>query len=225
MIENERNEAPTTTLPIKRTSANFRFLLVSDLHLEQPPALPKDLPEAIRTKLLETAFPRLERIVDAAISQRVDAVFIAGDLLHVKRSGPRKVLFLLEQFERLATRKIPIYWAGGAVDQPDRWDAVHDLQLPENVHVFPEKRFQTFWIAKNGSTDGKIVARVVGLSRSPDHDSLPRTIRLESIPPERIETASTKGIATVVLLWGPNAPRMIRHHYQPQLAAEANLTS
>lgn len=318
-MENKRNDASTTTSTIKRRTdtANFRFLLVADLHLEQPPALPDELPEAIRTKLLETAFPRLERMVDAAISQRVDAVFIAGDLLQVERSGPRMVLFLLEQLERLATRKIQVYWAGGAVDQPDRWSAVEDLKLPENVHVFPEKQFQTFWIPKNGSTDGKIVARVVGLSRSPDHDSLPRTIRLEPLPlglsslslsrldsssldlspsggsenvsssmsPKSISsdigTTDTESVAahaatahsgtdvaeakkgdntsngqtsngqrgpnvtigaeatrredrtigesarvaTVVLLWGPNAPRMIRHHYQPQLEAESRLAS
>ena len=51
-----------------------------------------------------------------------------------------------------------IYWAGGTVDAPDTWP--RSVTLPENVHVFPVGRVETFDLARAG----EVIAKVQGTS-------------------------------------------------------------
>ena len=222
-------------------STRFRFILASDLHLEQPPMIPDGVPDWLRQRLLESCGPRLERLVDVAIAQRVDAVLLAGDLLHPKRGGPRMLLFLIEQFQRLDAKKIPIYWASGEVDQTSQWPDVGTLRLPENVHIFPEDRFRTFYIGDAT----KARTRIVGIGRGGVKRRFPRQITIEpaseATKSGEVETSREDGKTewrktetrktesgraddrkvvspvTIALFWGPDAPRVIGRYYLPQL--------
>lgn len=137
---------------------SLRLLHASDLHLEQPIYGLSEVPESLRELLIEAPYHAAEQAFEAALSEDVDAVLLAGDVLNVDRAGPPAIMLLLEQFARLGDRGIPIYWAGGVVDQPDHWP--RSVTLPENVHVFPVGRVETLDLVR----DGEIVARVQGTS-------------------------------------------------------------
>lgn len=136
----------------------LRLLHASDLHLEQPIYGLSEVPDHVRELLIEAPYHAAEQVFEAALSEDVDAVLLAGDVLNVDRAGPPAIMLLLEQFARLGDRGIPIYWAGGVADQPDNWP--RSVMLPENVHVFPVGRVETLDLVWNGGP----VARVQGIS-------------------------------------------------------------
>lgn len=111
---------------------SFRFLHAGDFHLEQPAHGLDEAPEHLRSLLVELPYRAAERVFDAALAERVDFVVLAGDLVDVSLAGPHGPLFLAEQFKRLDARGIPVYWAPGRLDAPERWP--RGCQLPENVH-------------------------------------------------------------------------------------------
>jgi hypothetical protein len=71
-------------------------------------------------------------VFDTALSQDVDFVILAGDVIHGQKAGPRGIELLRRNFQRLAEREIAVYWAAGAVDRVGRWPA--EIPLPANVH-------------------------------------------------------------------------------------------
>jgi hypothetical protein len=88
----------------------------------------------------------------------VDFVVLAGDVINPKRSGPRALAFLLEQFELLREQKIHVYWAGGHEDPPEAWPDV--APLPDHVHIFPKGQIKQI-AHRRGDMPA---ARIVGLS-------------------------------------------------------------
>ena len=113
---------------------NLRFIHASDFHLERPLRGAEDLPEALGELMIEAPQRAAERVFDAALREQVDFVLLAGDLLRPMAAGPRALVFLVDQFERLNERQVPIYWATGRADSATRWTEV--LHLPPNVQVF-----------------------------------------------------------------------------------------
>ncbi len=136
----------------------LRLLHASDLHLERPLYGLADIPEHLRELLVEAPYHAAEQVFETALSEDVDAVLLAGDVLNVDRAGPPAIVLLLDQFARLGERGIPVYWAGGDVDPPDSWPP--SVLLPENVHVFPVGRVETLDLVRAGET----IARVQGTS-------------------------------------------------------------
>ncbi|HMP05833.1 MAG TPA: hypothetical protein PJ982_05745 [Lacipirellulaceae bacterium] len=102
-----------------------------------------------------------QQIFETALTEGADAVLLAGDVVHLDRAGPRAIVFLQEQFQRLAHHNVAAYWAGGQVDPLDAWPA--NAVLPANVHRFPAGRVGQFEHQRGGQT----VARIQGISRSP----------------------------------------------------------
>src|SRR5689334_15685573 len=113
----------------------LRFVHASDFHLEQTPFGLSEVPEHLRATLFESPYRAATQVFDAACHEGVDFVVLAGDLAQVHLAGPRSVIYLLEQFQRLADAGIEIYWACGRSDAQDHWPEV--IPLPHNVHVFP----------------------------------------------------------------------------------------
>lgn len=159
-------------------SRRLRFIHSSDWHLERPLGGLAEVPERLRAAFVDAPYLAAEKVVSAALAEQADFVVLAGDLIDVELAGPRGVAFLVGQFERLADRQIPVYWAGGRVDRADRWPAA--VALPDKVHRFPARRPEDF-IVQIGDQP---VARVTGLSRPrggkiragdfwPDADGLP----------------------------------------------------
>jgi DNA repair protein SbcD/Mre11 len=159
-------------------SRRLRFIHSSDWHLERPPGGLAEVPERLKPAFADAPYLAAEKVVSTALSEQADFVVLAGDLIDVELAGPRGVAFLVGQFERLADRQIPVYWAGGRVDRPERWPTA--VALPDKVHRFPARRPEDF-IVQIGDQP---VARVTGLSRPrggkiragdfwPDADGLP----------------------------------------------------
>lgn len=137
----------------------LRFVHAGDFHLEMPPRGLAEVPDHLTDLLLEASYSAARRVFDTVLAEEADFLVLAGDLLNPRLTGPRGPLFLVEQFNRLAEREIPVYWSGGRVDPPEAWPAAFDL--PANVHVFPRGRVgETVY-----ERDGERLARLIGISR------------------------------------------------------------
>ena len=156
----------------------LRFIHSSDWHLERPPGGLADVPPRLKSLFADAPYLAAEKVVGAALAEQADFVVLAGDILDVELAGPRGTTFLIRQFERLAQRQIPVYWAAGCVDQPQQWPVA--LRLPDNVFRFSGPRPEKFEV----HLDGQPVARIIGASRPrggkiraadfwPDADRLP----------------------------------------------------
>jgi DNA repair protein SbcD/Mre11 len=163
----------------------LRFVHTSDLHLEQPPFGIAQVPEHLRELFIECAYWAAERVFAVALSEEVEFLILAGDVLQPQQTGPRGPLFLAEQFERLAERGIEVFWAGGRVDPPEAWPT--SVRLPAHVHVFPGGRTERFAVQR----EGMAVASVVGVSRQQGS-----TVRLGDF------SLSPEGLFTVAVVHG-----------------------
>jgi exonuclease SbcD len=76
----------------------------------------------------------LERIVDLAVSEAVDAVIIAGDLYDGSQTSMATALFLMRQMRRLETAGIRVFLIRGNHDAQSQ--ITRELTFPPNVHVF-----------------------------------------------------------------------------------------
>ncbi len=112
----------------------FRFLHAADLHLDQPARGLAEAPEHLADLLIDCPVRAVERVFDATIDQRVDFMVLSGDVADPTRCGPRALLFLVDQFERLNQRQIAVYWASARNDWPERWPSF--IHWPPNVKVF-----------------------------------------------------------------------------------------
>ena len=138
---------------------SLRFVHAGDLHLERPLTGVSEIPDHLREAFLEAPYLAAEQIFETALTEGADAIFLAGDVVHLDKAGPRAIVFLLEQFRRLADHNIAVYWAGGQVDPVDVWPPT--ATLPANVHRFPTGRVGNF----EHQRDGKTIARIQGISR------------------------------------------------------------
>jgi DNA repair protein SbcD/Mre11 len=143
----------------------LRLVHASDLHLELPVYGLPEVPDHLRDLLVDAPCHAAEQVFETALAEDVDAVLLSGDVLDVDRAGPLAIVLLLDQFARLAERKIPVYWAGGSVDAPDSWP--RSVTLPSNVHVFPIGRVESLDLTRAGEA----VARVQGTS-CPDNGTV-----------------------------------------------------
>ena len=95
---------------------------------------------------------------DAALTAEVDFVLLTGNLCDPHRAGPRGLVFLAEQFSRLAERGIAIYWAAGSTDGRREWPA--QVKWPGGVHVFAPHRVEHL----THHRDGKPICQIAGRS-------------------------------------------------------------
>jgi len=117
------------------------------------------VPEHLRSAFLDAPFAAALQVFETALSEKADGLLLAGNIVDFDLAGPRAVVFLVEQFERLAARGISVYWAGGEVDPADSWPA--SVALPDNVHIFPVDHVETIEHLR----EDKPVALIQGISR------------------------------------------------------------
>ncbi len=137
---------------------SFRFVHAGDFHLELPPSGVAEVPDHLRDLFLDAAYLAAERVFETVLSEEAELLVLSGDILRCQQTGPRGPLFLAEQFDRLAQRDIPVYWAGGRADPPEDWPSA--VTMPSNVHVFPRGRIEEFVHQR----DGQPLARLIGVS-------------------------------------------------------------
>jgi hypothetical protein len=113
----------------------IRFLHAGHLRLDEPLHGLAEVPEHLLDRLADAPYTAAEQVFATALSEEVDFVLLTGQQMDVHRAGPRGMVFLLSQFERLQEREIAVYWAASDHDHWDQWPS--GCQLPDNVHVFP----------------------------------------------------------------------------------------
>lgn len=94
----------------------FRFLHLADVHLDTP-FQSKD--KQLRIYLRESIRKAFQKAVDIALSQRVNAVLIAGDLFDNETLSFATERFILEQMARLKDGKVMVFYAPGIMTLPE----------------------------------------------------------------------------------------------------------
>lgn len=126
-----------------------KFIHAADLHLDSPMVGLKSLPPSIFSRLKESTFVALERIVNKAIEEKVDFVILAGDLFDSEDRSIRAQTRLRNEMKRLQTHGIPVFAIHGNHDHLDgSW--AH-LNMPENVHIFSTEVEKKICQTANGS--------------------------------------------------------------------------
>ncbi|HEY2837892.1 MAG TPA: DNA repair exonuclease, partial [Pirellulales bacterium] len=136
---------------------HFRFLHAGGFAFDQPPSGLAEIPEPLVEPLVEAPYQAAQKVVDAAIEERVDFVVLTGDLVNLSRPSPRAIAFLVENLERLTTSGIAVYWAGGRIDPPQDWPAA--AALPDKVKVFPATAPEELSHFRGGRPVANIVGR------------------------------------------------------------------
>ncbi len=149
------------------TTPFLRFLHSSDWHLEHPLSGLSEIPDHLRELLIEAPYLAAERVIETALSEKVDLVILAGDIVDPRRSGPVGPAFLLGQFERLRDRGIAVYWCRGATDRYSGWPKT--ILFPPNVHQFTSDEPLTLIFER----DGTAVAQIQGAARRKKQPLLP----------------------------------------------------
>lgn len=136
----------------------LRFIHAGDFHLEQPLGGIVEVPDHLRDALLEAPYRAAQKVFDAVLEHDAHFLVLSGDLIDPQLAGPRGLVFLSEQFERLAVAGKNVYWAAGEIDSPAEWPG--PLRLPPNVRVFSPARPEEFV----ETHDGRPICHVTGQS-------------------------------------------------------------
>lgn len=127
----------------------IKFIHCADLHLDSPFVGLKSMPDELYRQMKQSTFQSLTNIVDLAIDTGVDFVIIAGDLYDGQDRSIRAQLFLKRELERLERKNIPVFIVHGNHDHlGGKWTKV---EMPENVHIFPDHPEMKRYTAKNGA--------------------------------------------------------------------------
>jgi DNA repair exonuclease SbcCD nuclease subunit len=146
----------------------FRFLHAADLHLDQPISGLAEVPEQLLDTLIECPLLAAARVFDAALNHDVDFVVLAGGVLDYSRCAPHELVFLADQFQRLADHNIVVYWAENSARSTSECEASN--QWPSNVRRFESGTNE----AIRHEIDGEGVYEVVALT---DLGRLPKSER------------------------------------------------
>lgn len=114
--------------------AVIRILHTADIHLDAPLASLALRDEVLRDTVAAATRTAFERIVDTAITERVAALLISGDLFDGRARSARTAAFLIGQFERLHAAGIRSFYIKGNHDAEN--PVTGALDLPEGVHLF-----------------------------------------------------------------------------------------
>ena len=135
---------------------SFRFLHLADLHLDSA----YGGRACTRARLRAATFEALERAASFAISDRLDAVLIAGDAYDDDRLGYDARTILRRELRRLGEASIQVVVATGNHDPGGTTFAAPRLGLDRipNVHVALTPTQRTVTIERDGAALAHIVA-------------------------------------------------------------------
>jgi hypothetical protein len=136
---------------------HFRFLHAGYFALDEPLRGLAEIPDSLAEPLIDAPFVAAQRALDAAIEERVDFVALGGELLDLARPSPRAIGLLLDNFERLDSHGIAVYWACGRQDQPQDWPAA--AALPGCVKQFSPTAAEELSHFRGGRPVANIVGR------------------------------------------------------------------
>ena len=97
------------------------FIHAADLHIGAPFRGLRALSERWASRLVEAIPEAYERVVSAAIDNRVDFVVIAGDIFDTARPSYADYLTFFDGLSRLDAEGIPVYMCTGNHDPYTTW--------------------------------------------------------------------------------------------------------
>lgn len=112
----------------------IKILHTADIHLDAPLRSLALRDESLRDAVQAATRGAFSRIVEMALSERVAALLIAGDLFDGRARGARTAAFLTGQLDRLREAGIAVFYIKGNHDAENPITGAVDL--PDNVHVF-----------------------------------------------------------------------------------------
>ena len=120
---------------VLREMARLRFVHAADLHLDSPfTGLKAAAPENVAKTLYGATFAAYENIIDLCISERVDALLIAGDVYDSADRSLRAQRKFVDGLERLHDAGIRSFVCHGNHDPLNGWEA--RLSYPSSCHRF-----------------------------------------------------------------------------------------
>lgn len=143
-------------------ATSLRFLHAAAVQLDGPirqlGAVPRDTLDLLAAATL-TAW---ERLIEAAVTQGVDGLFLTGDTFDAEAGSLAADVALRQGLERLAEHDIPVFVVPGWLDPLSAWSELP--ALPDNVTVF-----DSAWDAAVELTDsGRTIAVIQPVSAETD---------------------------------------------------------
>jgi len=120
----------------------MRFIHCADVHLDTPLQGLAQYPGAPVSEIRNATRRAFERVLDAAVTERVDFLIIAGDLYDTGLKSFESALFFNKQMARLKDAGIDVYLIYGNHDAASK--LIKQLRPPGNVHIFRTTEPQTF---------------------------------------------------------------------------------
>jgi len=110
------------------------FIHAADIHLDRPFLGLNECAQAMQKRVRKSPFTALSRLVQTAISRKVDFVLLAGDIFDSQDRGLRAETRLRGYMKQLAEGGIDVFMIHGNHDPLDgHWSG---LTYGDNVHVF-----------------------------------------------------------------------------------------
>ncbi len=135
----------------------FKFIHTADIHLDSP-LLSLALRDPDAAELVANASRQsFEAIIDLCLTEKVDALLIAGDLYDGGHHSMKTAGFLTNQLHRLDKAGISVFIIRGNHDAISK--ITRQLQLPDNVHVFGPKHETIMLDEKNIAVHGVSFAK------------------------------------------------------------------
>ncbi|MDO4571442.1 MAG: hypothetical protein Q4D38_13740 [Planctomycetia bacterium] len=128
-----RLHAPVTCFPSVRADS-IDDLFPAREHSAWSSTFYTHVPDDIMEEFNLAQWRSAKRVFDIAIQERVDFVFLTGDVLDPKYTGARGIVFLAEQFRRLEAEGIPVYWR--TEHSFEGW-VLPDFKFSKNVFQIP----------------------------------------------------------------------------------------
>ncbi|MGQ3002514.1 MAG: metallophosphoesterase family protein [Hydrogenophaga sp.] len=122
----------------------MKFIHTADIHLDSPLRGLSSYPDAPVERLRTATRDAFHNLVTCAIDEQIDFMVIAGDVYDGDWKDFNTGLFFVRQMGRLRLAGIPVYLLYGNHDAES--EMTRGLDLPDNVHVFPSRRAETFRI-------------------------------------------------------------------------------
>ena len=119
----------------------MRFIHCADVHLDTPLQGLAEYPGAPVDEIRNATRRAFERVVEAAISKKVDFIIIAGDLYDTGLKSFESALFFNKVMVRLKEADIDVYLVHGNHDAASK--LIKQLRPPQNVKVFRASEPQT----------------------------------------------------------------------------------
>ncbi|MGQ7847759.1 metallophosphoesterase family protein [Granulosicoccus sp. 3-233] len=113
-----------------------RFIHTADLHLDSPLRSLAARNPALGDLLRDASRRLLQRLIDTALEEQVDALLIAGDLFDGEQEDIHTAMVLQRELRRLQAQDIPVFIIWGNHDAETRFLESKVLDLPDNVHAF-----------------------------------------------------------------------------------------